>query len=178
MKAITSAITAVTATTLALLGINHQPAPVQAVVWKSDAATEIRSAASVRESQSKRASRYRSLRVLNDKQLIDVLKMAGFRGKDLKEAWAIAKRESNGRPFAYNGNRGTGDHSFGLFQINMIGSLGPERREKFELRSNAELFDPVRNAEIAHYMSRGGKDWSAWHGLNAKARQWLNKYPA
>lgn len=176
MKAITTTVTAITAAVLALVGITHQPA--EAVVWKSDAATEILNPAKVREAQIKRASRYRHMRVLSDIQLVDVLKMAGFKGKNLKEAWAIAMRESHGRPVAYNGNRHTGDHSFGLFQINMIGGLGVERRAKFNLNTNSQLFDPVRNAEIAYYMSRGGEDWSSWKGLNAKARQWLKYYPA
>ena len=72
----------------------------------------------------------------------------GFEGVGLKKAWSIAKRESNGRPLAYNGDKKTGDSSYGIFQINMIGDLGPTRLEKFDLKSNKELFDPVTNAEI------------------------------
>lgn len=116
-------------------------------------------------------------RQLTDKELKQLLYTVGFRGQDLKEAWAIAKRESNGRPRAYNGNRSTGDSSYGIFQINMIGSLGPERREKFDLKSNNDLYNPVINARIAHYMSDGGKNWSAWHGMNSKAKQWLKEFP-
>jgi hypothetical protein len=36
------------------------------------------------------------------------------------------------RPMAYNGNRNTGDSSYGIFQINMLGKLGIDRKEKFE----------------------------------------------
>jgi len=116
----------------------------------------------------------------------EILKEAGFRGENLKEAWAIVMRESTGRPNAYNGNTSTGDNSYGIFQINMIGELGVARREKFDLKSNKELFDPLRSAEIAHYMSRGGKDWSSWDidnsGYNggvgkSRYREWLAKYP-
>jgi hypothetical protein len=44
----------------------------------------------------------------------------------------------------------------------MIGDLGPARREKFDLKTNADLFDPVTNAKIAYFMTAGGKNWSSW----------------
>ena len=145
----------------------------------SDAATPV-AAFSVSRAQ-KRASRTRSFSEqhdkLTDKELKQLLYSVGFRGTNLKEAWCIAKRESAGRPMAHNQNDATGDNSYGLFQINMIGDLGPDRREKFNLNSNTDLFNPVKNAEIAFYMSNGGEDWSSWHGMNAKAREWLNDYP-
>ena len=78
---------------------------------------------------------------------------------------------------SYNGNRKTGDSSYGIFQINMLGQLGIDRKEKFNLRSNVLLFDPVVNAEITYYMTDGGKDWSSWKGLNAPAREWYLKFP-
>jgi hypothetical protein len=105
---------------------------------------------------------FKEAKVLTKAELKDLLKAVGFEGKALKTAWAVAMKESNGRPVAHNGNRGTGDNSYGVFQINMIGSLGEDRREKFNLDSNADLFDPVKNAKIAFHMSNGGKDWSAW----------------
>ena len=98
-------------------------------------------------------------------------------GSALKMAWAVAKKESNGRPMAYNGNRKTGDSSYGIFQINMLGKLGIDRKEKFNLASNVLLFDPVINAEITYYMTDGGNDWSAWKGLTPKAAEWLSKFP-
>lgn len=156
-------------------------------IYLSDAATPVAAFSVSRE--QKRASRTIQTRAfvlqkfskvrrqLTDRELKQLLKAVGFEGQNLKEAWAIAKRETNGRPKAYNGNRSTGDHSYGLFQINMIGSLGSDRREKFNLKSNNELFNPVKNAQIAYYMSDGGQNWSAWHGMNAKAKAWLSKYP-
>jgi hypothetical protein len=99
---------------------------------------------------------------LTDTQLLELLSAIGFKGQDLKEAWAVAKKESHGNPLSHNGNRKTGDNSFGLFQVNMLGSMGKDRRDKFNLASNAELFNPVVNAKIAYHMSNGGKDWSAW----------------
>ena len=120
---------------------------------------------------------YSSSEMLTDQELLTLLKTVGFEGTGLKKAWAIAKRESNGRPLAHNGNRKTGDNSYGLFQINMIGSLGPERLDKFNLKSNKELFDPVTNAEITYYMTEGGSDWSSWKGMTPKAKEFLLKFP-
>lgn len=114
---------------------------------------------------------------LTDKELKQLLVSVGFEGKALKTAWAIAKRESNGRPMAYNGNRNTGDSSYGIFQINMLGTLGTDRKEKFELRSNVLLFDPVINAEITYYMTKGGVDWSSWPNSIPKAKKLMIQFP-
>jgi hypothetical protein len=114
---------------------------------------------------------------LTDKELVNLLKAVGFEGKALKMAWAIARTESNGRPMAYNGNRKTGDSSYGLFQINMLGTLGTDRKEKFELDSNYSLFDPVINAEITYYMTKGGQDWSSWPNSIGKAKKLTNQFP-
>jgi len=120
---------------------------------------------------------YKPSEMLTDRQLVELLRTVGFEGKALKTAWAIAKRESNGRPMAYNGNRRTGDSSYGIFQINMLGELGIDRKEKFDLRSNILLFDPVVNAEITYFMTNGGTDWSAWRGLTPRAKEFLLKFP-
>ena len=121
--------------------------------------------------------KYENKPVLSDRDLALMLKAVGFKGHDLKEAWAVAKKESNGQPIRFNGNTKTGDNSYGLFQINMISKLGPERRDKFNLRSNFDLLNPVTNAKIAYHMSKGGKNWSAWKGITAKTKMWMNKFP-
>ena len=59
----------------------------------------------------------------------------------------------------------------------MIGDLGPDRRDKFNLESNVELFNPVLNAQIAYYMTDGGKDWTAWHGITSKTKELMTKFP-
>mgnify|MGYP000933530056 FL=1 len=120
---------------------------------------------------------YKPSQALSDEDLKDLLMAVGFEGKGLKTAWAIAKRESNGRPMAYNGNRNTGDSSYGIFQINMLGSLGTDRKEKFNLKSNVLLFDPTINAEIAYHMTNGGINWSAWKGLTPRAQEFYLKFP-
>lgn len=119
---------------------------------------------------------YKPSQQLSDLDLKELLVTVGFEGKALRTAWAIAKRESHGRPMAYNGNRKTGDSSYGIFQINMLGNLGVARKEKFNLKSNVLLFDPVINAEITYYMTNGGTDWSSWKGLNAPAKVYYMKY--
>ncbi len=116
-------------------------------------------------------------RLLKPLELKSVLRQAGFKGQDLVEAWAVAMKESTGRPFAHNKNSKTGDNSYGLFQINMIGSLGPARRDQYNLKTNNDLFDPLTNAKIAYHMSNGGKDWSAWHGITPKTKQFMKEFP-
>jgi cation transport regulator ChaB len=122
----------------------------------------------------------------SDKELVKMLSAVGFEGKALKVAWAVVKKESNGRPLAFNGNVKTGDNSYGIFQINMIGGLGVARRDKFDLNSNKDLFDPVVNAQIAYYMSNEGSDWSSWgvgkFPYNGNTEQsnfnlWITKFP-
>jgi hypothetical protein len=120
---------------------------------------------------------YKPSEMLTDGELKELLSAVGFEGKALKQAWAIAKSESNSRPMAYNGNRKTGDSSYGIFQINMLGELGIDRKEKFDLKSNILLFDPVINAEITYYMTKGGTDWSSWSSLNgARYQEFLTEF--
>ena len=120
---------------------------------------------------------YKHSEMLAASDLKDLLWAVGFEGTALKTAWAIARVESNGRPLALNDNIKTGDKSYGIFQINMLGNLGDDRKEKFELVSNKELFDPVTNAEITYYMTKGGKDWSSWPNSIGKARNLITEFP-
>jgi hypothetical protein len=119
-----------------------------------------------------------------DVELAQMLSAVGFEGKALKTAWAVVKKESNGRPLAFNGNTRTGDSSYGIFQINMIGGLGVARRDKYDLDSNKDLFDPVVNAQIAYHMSRGGEDFTAWkisapytNRDEIRYKEWYAKFP-
>ena len=128
-------------------------------------------------SKEKKLESFENKVSLTDLELKELLSLVGFKGKDLIVAWAVAKKESNGRPLAFNGNHKTGDSSYGMFQINMIDTLGPDRRTKFDLDSNAELFNPVKNAEIAYYMTNGGDDWSSWKGLTPRTKFWMSKFP-
>ena len=128
-------------------------------------------------SKAKKLESFENKTSLTDLELKELLSLVGFKGKDLVVAWAVAKKESNGRPLAYNGNHKTGDSSYGMFQINMIDDLGPDRRTKFDIDTNAELFNPVKNAEIAYYMTNGGNDWSSWKGITPRTKSWMAKFP-
>ena len=109
---------------------------------------------------------------LTQHELVELLAAVGFEGHALKTAWSVVMRESRGRPIAHNKNANTGDNSYGLFQINMIGSLGIDRLAKFQdkigIAKTSDLLDPVANAKAAYYMTAGGKDWGSW-GLGANA---------
>ena len=146
-------------------------------------AIDVRATQKVASLASKKAKsktvlkRYENAHSLTDRQLVELLKAVGFKGEGLRTAWAVAKAESNGRPFAFNGNTKTGDSSYGIFQINMIGKLGPDRRDRFELDLNAELFSPVKNAKIVYHMTKGGKDWSSWSSYKKGAtKKWLKRF--
>jgi hypothetical protein len=121
--------------------------------------------------------KYKRSEQLSPKDLKAILYEAGFRGSNLKEAWAVAMKESTGRPRSHNDNPKTGDNSHGLFQINMIGSLGPARLKQYKLDSNKDLFNPLVNAKIAYQMSNGGKSWSAWNGIGSSTTKWFKEYP-
>ena len=120
---------------------------------------------------------YKHSEMLPADDLKDLLWAVGFEGTALKTAWAVARVESNGRPLALNDNIRTGDKSYGIFQINMLGKLGDDRKDKFELVSNKELFDPVTNAEITYHMTKGGTDWSSWPNSIGKARNLIHEFP-
>jgi hypothetical protein len=89
----------------------------------------------------------------------------GWRGQDLLAAVAIMGRESGYNPFAHNPNRATGDDSYGLFQINMLGDMGASRRQALGISSNEALFDPATNMRAAWQLYSGaGNTFHAWGG--------------
>jgi hypothetical protein len=120
---------------------------------------------------------YKKNEQLSPEELKDLLYQVGFRGERLREAWGTAMKESTGRPRSHNDNRSTGDNSYGLFQINMIDSLGPARLEQYGLESNKDLFNPLTNAKIAFQMSNKGKNWSGWNGITDSTREWMKQFP-
>jgi hypothetical protein len=141
--------------------------------------------ASVRTSAEVFAS-YRNSKIpLSGGQLSELLTAVGFEGEAHRIAWGIAMRESNARPLALNKSTRTGDSSYGIYQINMIFDLGPERRKKFGLTSNDQLFDPVLNVQVAFLMTGGGKDFGSWgigpnayrEGAGMSTLKRLNQYP-
>lgn len=103
----------------------------------------------------------------NISQLVGLAQRAGFKGENAAVAAAVAMAESGGRTDAHNTKYP--DNSYGLWQINMLDEpgymLGAERRGKFNLKSNNELFNPVTNASVAYKIS-GGSNFGAWSTYN------------
>ncbi|WP_460406147.1 transglycosylase SLT domain-containing protein, partial [Actinophytocola sediminis] len=111
---------------------------------------------------------------LSPRQIAEYAHDAGFRGRDLTTAVAIALAESSGRTTAHNDT--PPDDSYGLWQINMLGALGPERRRQFDLDRDRDLFDPATNAEAAFEISGRGTSFRPWTTFTSGAHeQFLDK---
>lgn len=97
-------------------------------------------------------------------EMTSIAKSAGFDNNTAKIMGAIGMAESSGNAMAHNTNAATGDNSYGLWQINMLGSMGPSRRKSFGISSNDELFNPSVNARAAYkiYKSQGLRAWSTY----------------
>ncbi len=96
---------------------------------------------------------------LSDAEIAKLASDAGFTGDNIKIAVAVARAESGGDPKAHNAK--PPDDSYGLWQINMLGSLGPDRRKRFNLKSNSSLYDPATNARAAFGIWKQS-GWGAW----------------
>lgn len=92
-------------------------------------------------------------------EIASYAKGAGL-SKDVDIAVAIALAESGGRTDAHNGV--PPDDSYGLWQINMLGSMGPARRKEFGLSRNDDLYNPATNAKAMMKISNGGTNWRPW----------------
>ena len=88
-------------------------------------------------------------------KLANWLYAAGFRGHNLREAWAVSMRESNGTNLGPGMSQFNG-HDYGLFQFN-IGAWGGST-----WWSTAKLLTPNYNARIAYKLSQGGRSWIPW----------------
>lgn len=84
----------------------------------------------------------------------------GFRGKDISNMLAISWRESRWIPGAMADD--DDDLSYGLFQINMMGNMGPARRGYFKISKNEELYDPETNVKAARILFGGG-NYAPWN---------------
>jgi len=99
-------------------------------------------------------------------ELEAMARMAGFDPSISPVMAAIGLAESSGNPYAHNPKYP--DDSYGLFQINMLDTpgymLGKERRSRYGLRSNEELFDPMKNLQAAKdiYENQGLGAWSVF----------------
>lgn len=99
-------------------------------------------------------------------ELEAMVRMAGFDPSISPVMAAIGLAESSGNPYAHNPKYP--DNSYGLFQINMLDTpdypMGANRRARYGLRSNEELFDPMTNLKAAKdiYDSQGLNAWSVY----------------
>lgn len=99
---------------------------------------------------------------LTPREVRRIARAVGFTPARARQVDRISHCESRHHPRAHTDNPRTGDNSYGLMMINMIGDLGPSRREYYGLSSNEQLLDPVKNLRVAWRMSKGGRDWSPW----------------
>jgi hypothetical protein len=99
---------------------------------------------------------------------------AGFRGENLIKMTAVAMAESSGD--ATETNMKGQDNSYGLWQINMKGAMGPERRKALGISSNEELLDPALNARAAKMLfdERGFQPWRNSYS-NANYNRWIGQ---
>lgn len=101
--------------------------------------------------------------ILSKENIARAALQAGATPQEAALLTAIAMPESAGNPYAHN-TKGR-DNSYGLWQINMLGGMGPERVRQFGLSSYNDLFDPVTNAKAALDLlrsKRGAKHWSTY----------------
>jgi hypothetical protein len=92
--------------------------------------------------------------------LARLLHKRGFKGKDITNMLAISWRESRWIPGVKADDKD--DLSYGLFQINMMGKMGPARRNYFKIDKNEELYDPETNVKAARILFGGG-NYSPWN---------------
>jgi len=93
-------------------------------------------------------------------QLYSALRAVGMSDAHAKIGAAVGMAESGGNLSAHNGV--PPDDSYGPWQINMIGSLGPARRAAYGLKSNTDLYDLVTSARVTKAISHNGSDWGPW----------------
>jgi hypothetical protein len=163
LTSVAYAVTLIVVATTASSQFNETPAAKAASV---EVEVPVKTAPAIRAAvptQVEVFASYRNSKLpLTGAQLAELLTAVGFEGAAHKIAWGVAMRESNARPLAHNDSKRTGDSSYGIYQINMIYDLGPERRKKFGLTDNNQLFDPVLNTQVAFLMTGGGDNWGSW----------------
>jgi hypothetical protein len=103
--------------------------------------------------------------ILSTQEVANAASSAGMSGEHLKIMVAIARAESSNNPRAINYVP-----CYGLWQINMSGSMGATRRKQFGISSNDQLFDPKINARAAEmiYKQQGYRAWSVYNSGSYK----------
>lgn len=106
---------------------------------------------------------------LTQTEIYSLAKSVGLTDSRAKIAAAVAMAESKGDPNAHNPN--PPDDSYGLWQINMLGSMGPERRKQLGLSSNQDLYNPATNAKAMKALSQDGGNFNPWSTYTNQAYQ-------
>jgi hypothetical protein len=101
---------------------------------------------------------------LSKQQIAQLARQAGWPEDKIPFVVGVAGAESGFKPKALNPNASTGDESYGLMQINMLGAMGPERLKAFGLQSKEQLYDPLTNLKAAKqiYDWQGPGAWSVY----------------
>ena len=104
--------------------------------------------AQVRVVEQERAARVKKAKRKCKDPVVRWVRAAGFRGEEIRVAWAVAQRESNGRP---------GESTWpdlGLFQLNAPSWQGSKYWP-------ANVYDPIQNARAVYRMTRD-MNWQPW----------------
>ena len=101
---------------------------------------------------------------LSKQQIAQLARQAGWPEDKIPFVVGVTGAESDFKPKALNPNASTGDESYGLMQINMLGAMGPERLKAFGLQSKEQLYDPLTNLKAAKqiYDWQGPGAWSVY----------------
>jgi hypothetical protein len=111
--------------------------------------------------------------VVSQSQGYTLAKNAGLTDSRARVAAAVMMAESGGD--ASQVTNDSDDLSYGLWQINMKGGMGPTRRALYGLKSNDDLLDPATNAKVMSAISHQGANWSAWGAYtNNSYKKFLN----
>jgi hypothetical protein len=110
---------------------------------------------------------------LSQSEIYTLAKSVGLTDSRAKVAAAIAMAESGGNPNAHNAT--PPDDSYGLWQINMLGAMGPDRRKQFGISTNDALYNPATNAKAMKALSQDGGNFNPWSTYtNQSYRKYLD----
>lgn len=100
-------------------------------------------------------------------ELVAALRAVGMSAARAQIGGAVGMAESGGNLQAHNAV--PPDDSYGPWQINMIGALGPARRAAYGLHADSDLFDLATSARVVKAISHSGADWSPWSTFTSGA---------
>lgn len=82
----------------------------------------------------------------------------------LETCLAVAYGESHWFDKSYNPNEATGDNSYGIWQINLLGKLKAARLKQLNLSKSEDLFDLETNARAMGVLYREALSWGRTSG--------------